>query len=203
MALTRRQREIYDYICEFVEKKGYSPSLEEIGGHFELASVATVHKHVQHLVSKGFLRKAWNRSRSLEPVREDVSDLPSIPLLGAVAAGYPIEAIEERGEYVRVPAQLMGRPDDTFALKVRGDSMIEDGIFDGDIVVCEHADAADNGQIVVALIDKSEATLKRFEKRSDGQVVLHPANERLEAMVFAPERVTVQGRYVGLLRTAW
>ena len=126
MALTRRQREIYDYICEFVEENGYSPSLEEIGAHFDLASVATVHKHIQHLVAKGFLRKAWNRSRSLEPVIEEVSELPMIPLLGTVAAGSPIEAIEERGESIRVPAAVDGpspgdlRPQGTRRLDDRG-----------------------------------------------------------------------------------
>ena len=162
MALTRRQREIYDFICQFVEANGYSPSLEEIGAHFELASVATVHKHIQHLVSKGFLRKAWNRSRSLEPVPEQASDVPDIPILGTVAAGVPIEAIEDGSESIKVPAQMMGRPGETYALRVRGDSMIEDQICDGDIVIVESRSEARNGDTVVALVGGDEATLKRF-----------------------------------------
>ncbi len=153
MALTRRQREIYDFICEFVKRKGYSPSLEEIGAHFELASVATVHKHIQHLVEKRMLRKAWNRSRSLEPVETDASELPSVPLLGMVAAGAPIEAIEDAHERISVPAEMLAsRGRETFALRVRGDSMIEDQICDGDLVVVESRDEARNGETVVALV---------------------------------------------------
>ena len=200
MALTRRQREIYDYICGFVEENGYSPSLEEIGSHFELASVATVHKHIQHLVAKGFLRKAWNRSRSLEPVREDVSDLPSIPLLGTVAAGYPIEAIEDRGEHIRVPAQLMGRPQETFALKVRGDSMIEDQICDGDLVIVESRSEARNGETVVALVGGDEATLKRFY-RAGSMVKLVPANSTMQPIEIAASEVQIRGVVRGLIRS--
>ena len=109
MALTRRQREIYDFICSFVDEHGYSPSLEEIGGNFGLSSVATVHKHVQHLVEKGMLRKAWNRSRSVEPVEaQPAASVVSLPLLGVVAAGAPIEAIEVP-ETIDVPRQLVPR----------------------------------------------------------------------------------------------
>ncbi len=200
MALTRRQREIYDYICEFVEENGYSPSLEEIGGHFGLASVATVHKHIQHLVAKGFLRKAWNRSRSLEPVTEDVSELPMIPLLGTVAAGSPIEAIEERGESIRVPAQLMGRPQETYALKVRGDSMIEDQICDGDLVIVESRSEARNGETVVALVGGQDATLKRFY-RVGSQVKLVPANSTMQPIEVPASDVQVQGIVRGLIRS--
>lgn len=200
MALTRRQREIYDYIVGFVEENGYSPSLEEIGGHFQLASVATVHKHIQHLVSKGFLRKAWNRSRSLEPVGEDVSELPSVPLLGTVAAGSPIEAIEDRGERIRVPAQLMGRPEDTYALRVRGDSMIEDQICDGDVVVVESRSEARNGETVVALVGGDEATLKRFYRKGS-QVKLVPANSTMAPIEVAAADVQIRGIVRGLIRS--
>jgi len=200
MALTRRQREIYDYIVGFVEENGYSPSLEEIGEHFQLASVATVHKHIQHLVSKGFLRKAWNRSRSLEPVGEDVSELPSVPLLGTVAAGSPIEAIEDRGERIRVPAQLMGRPQDTYALRVRGDSMIEDQICDGDVVVVESRSEARNGETVVALVGGDEATLKRFYRKGS-QVKLVPANSTMAPIEVAAADVQVRGIVRGLIRS--
>ena len=200
MALTRRQREIFEFIRDFVSRNGYSPSLEEIGERFELASVATVHKHIQHLVGKGFLRKAWNRSRSLEPVEENVSELPSVPLLGTVAAGSPIEAIEERGEHVRVPAQLMGRPQDTFALKVRGDSMIEDQICDGDLVIVESRAEARNGETVVALVRGDEATLKRFY-RAGSQVKLVPANSSMQPIEVAAADVQVRGVVRGLIRS--
>ena len=200
MALTRRQREIYDFICEFVEENGYSPSLEEIGAHFQLASVATVHKHIQHLVGKGFLRKAWNRSRSLEPVPEGGEDLPEVPVLGTVAAGAPIEAIEDGGESIRVPGQMMARPDETFALRVRGDSMIEDQICDGDVVIVERRAEARNGETVVALVGGDEATLKRFYQRGP-QVRLVPANSSMEPIEVPATDVQIRGVVRGLLRT--
>ena len=201
MALTRRQREIYDFICEFVESNGYSPSLEEIGSRFGLASVATVHKHVQHLVAKGFLRKAWNRSRSLEPVPDSHEEgSPVVPLLGTVAAGYPIEAIEQGGETIGVPLDMIGRPGETFALRVRGDSMIEDQICDGDVVVIERRDQARNGETVVALVGGDEATLKRFYQRGE-QVELVPANSSMEPIEVHASEVQIRGVVRGLMRT--
>lgn len=200
MALTRRQREIYDFICEFVDDKGYSPSLEEIGARFDLASVATVHKHVQHLVAKGFLRKAWNRSRSLEPVPEGGESLPEVPVLGTVAAGSPIEAIEQGGETIRVPGEMMARADHTFALRVRGDSMIEDQICDGDVVIVERRDEARNGETVVALVGGDEATLKRFYRKG-GQVRLVPANASMEPIEVSAADVQIRGVVRGLMRT--
>ena len=200
MALTRRQREIYDYIVEFVKENGYSPSLEEIGSHFDLASVATVHKHIQHLVSKGFLRKAWNRSRSLEPVDETASDAPEVPLLGTVAAGSPIEAIEHSDENIRVPVQMMGRPSETYALRVRGDSMIEDQICDGDVVIIERRDEARNGETVVALVGGQDATLKRFYRKG-AQVRLVPANASMDPIEGPASEVNIRGVVRGLLRT--
>jgi len=205
MALTRRQREIFDFISAFVEEQGYSPSLEEIAAQFGLSSVATVHKHVQHLVEKGLLRKAWNRSRSIEPVpnyRENDHEAPgltTLPLVGTVAAGLPIEAIEDH-ETVSVPAEMAGRPGESFVLRVRGDSMIEDQICDGDLVVVEKRQEARNGQTVVALIDGTDATLKRFY-REGGRVRLVPANHTMEPIEVAAEQVTIRGIVRGLLRT--
>jgi repressor LexA len=200
VALTRRQREIFDYISDFVKTNGYSPSLEEIAGNFGLASVATVHKHVHHLVEKGFLRKAWNRSRSLEPVPEEIpADLVTLPLVGIVAAGYPIEAIEDN-ESITVPEEMAGRPGESFVLRVRGDSMIDDQIRSGDMVVVERREEARNGETVVALIDGSDATLKRFY-RSGRQVKLVPANEKMEPIEVPAESVTIRGVVRGLLRT--
>ena len=205
MALTRRQREVYEFIRDFVSRNGYSPSLEEIGSHFGLASVATVHKHVQHLVQKGFLQKAWNRSRSVEPVEDvsaELSETASLPVLGTVAAGSPIEAIEDVGasERIAVPPEMVHRPGETFVLRVRGDSMIDEQIRDGDLVVVESRKQARNGETVVALVGGSDATLKRFYKRGD-QVKLVPANERMDPIEVHASEVEIRGVLRGLLRT--
>jgi repressor LexA len=197
MALTRRQREVYDFVCAFVDERGYSPSLEEIGRHFGLSSVATVHKHVQHLVDKGMLRKAWNRSRSVEPVTTPAATVVPLPLLGLVAAGAPIEAIEV-AETIDVPRQLVPRRGECFVLRVRGDSMIGDHIRDGDFVVVEQRSEARDGETVVAVIG-GEATLKRFYRRGR-RVRLQPANASLRPIEVAASDVEVRGVVRGLLR---
>lgn len=201
MALTRRQREIYDYVKAFVAKEGYSPSLEEIGAHFGLRSVATVHKHVQHLVEKGLLRKAWNRSRSVEPVDEPEtgSEMVSLPLLGVVAAGMPIEAIEDN-ERIEIPPDMAGRPGERFVLRVKGESMIEDMIADGDLVIVESRNEARNGETVVAIVDGSDATLKRFFQKGD-TIHLEPANSSMEPIVVPAQDVEIRGVLRGLLRS--
>ena len=201
MALTRRQREIYDFIRGFVDDKGYSPSLEEIGEEFGLSSVATVHKHVQHLVEKGFLRKAWNRSRSLEPVPREGFELSCIPVLGTVAAGSPIEAIEDTAgaESVAVPPEMVVRPAETYALRVNGESMIDEQIRDGDMVVIESASGARNGDTVVALVGGSDATLKKFYRRGD-RVRLIPANPEVEPIEVHAGEVEIRGILRGLIR---
>ena len=204
MALTRRQREIFEFIRDFVSRNGYSPSLEEIGSHFGLSSVATVHKHVSHLVEKGFLQKAWNRSRSVEPVEDpgtDVSELASLPVLGIVAAGLPIEAIEDDGatERISVPPEMVTRPGETFVLRVRGESMIDEQIRDGDLVVVESRKQARNGDTVVAVVGGTEATLKRFYKKGD-RVKLAPANAEMEPIEVHAREVEIRGVWRGLLR---
>ncbi len=199
MALTRRQREIYDFIREFVAREGYSPSLEEIGAAFGLSSVATVHKHVQHLVEKGFLRKAWNRSRSLEPMDERGRGLVDLPLLGTVAAGAPLEVFETE-ERVAVPESMVRREGESFVLRVRGDSMIEDHIEDGDLVVVESRREARNGETVVALVHGSEATLKKFHRRG-AKVLLEPANRALRPIELRADEVQIRGVVRGLLRS--
>jgi repressor LexA len=209
-ALTRRQREIFDFISGFVEEQGYSPSLEEIASAFGLSSVATVHKHVKHLVEKGYLRKAWNRSRSVEPVpapetqRGGEAQVESfhLPILGTVAAGSPIEAIEPdaaMAEQVAVPADMIAGNRDHYVLRVRGDSMIEDQICDGDLVVIESRHEARNGETVVALVDGADATLKRFY-RSGAQIKLVPANQAMSPMEFHASQVEVRGVVRGLIR---
>jgi repressor LexA len=202
-ALTRRQREVLDFVSRFVSQKGYSPSLEEIAAAFDLSSVATVHKHVKHLVDKGYLRKAWNRSRSVEPVPSSGrQDSVELPILGAVAAGRPIEAIEPdagTAETLSVPAAMTARGRDHFVLRVRGDSMIEDQICDGDLVVIESRREARNGETVVALVDGQEATLKRFY-RSGSQIKLVPANQTMAPMEFHASQVEIRGIVRGLIR---
>lgn len=200
MALTKRQREVFEFIKGFVSEKGYSPSLEEICLHFGLSSVATVHKHVHHLVEKGFLRKGWNRSRSVEPIPEENSDGNAfeLPLLGTVAAGALHEAIEQTGESVTVPREMVGRGE-SYVLQVRGDSMIEDHIQDGDYVVVERRAEARNGETVVALVRGEEATLKKFYQRGP-KVVLEPANRALRPIEVPAAEVQVRGVVRGLLR---
>ncbi|HER43125.1 MAG TPA: repressor LexA, partial [Candidatus Eisenbacteria bacterium] len=157
--LTRRQRQILDFISGFQESEGYSPSLEEIGAHFGLSAVSTVHEHLSNLEAKGLLRRGWNRSRSIEPLSSGESGL-LVPLAGTVAAGSPIEAIEVP-ESVALPPGFAGRGE-TFALRVRGMSMTGDGILDGDIIVVEKRQRAENGALAVVLVDGAEATVKRF-----------------------------------------
>ena len=205
MALTKRQREIYEFIRDFVSRNGYSPSLEEIGSHFGLKSVATVHKHVSHLVEKGFLQKAWNRSRSVEPVEDlaaDRTDTASLPVLGTVAAGSPIEAIEDDGatERIAVPPEMVTRPGETFVLRVRGDSMIDEQIRDGDMVVVESRRQARNGETVVAVVGGTDATLKTFYKKGD-RIRLVPANERMDPIEVHASEVEIRGVLRGLLRS--
>jgi len=198
MHLTKRQKEIFDFVCEYLDREGYAPSLEEIGERFGLSSVATVHKHVQNLVDKNLLRKAWNRSRSIEVVREErVPARVEIPLLGRVAAGRPIEAIA-LPDTIAVPPDMVARRD-CFALRVAGESMIDDHIVDGDVVVLESRKTPRAGETVVALIRGEECTLKRFYQ-DGGKVRLVPANANLAPMEFPAEDVEVQGVVIGLLR---
>jgi repressor LexA len=198
MALTRRQREIYDFIRGFVAEKGYSPSLEEIAAAFGLSSVATVHKHIHHLIEKRMLREAWNRSRSIEPIEPATPGIVALPLLGRVAAGMPIEAIEV-AETIDVPRELTAHRGDSFVLEVSGDSMIDDQIRDGDYVVVESRSEARDGETVVALVRGSDATLKKFYR--DGPVVrLVPANAAFEPICVPADEVQIRGVVRGLLR---
>ena len=198
MALTRRQREVLDFVRSFVADQHYSPSLEEIAQHFGLSSVATVHKHIQHLVDKGYLRKAWNRARSVEPVDAGVEESAALPLLGRVAAGQPIEAVEVP-ETLEVPRSLLPRSGDCFALRVDGDSMVDDQIADGDVVIVESRPQASDGETVVALLRGQEVTLKRFY-RQGAQVRLQPANANMRAIEVPAEQVEIRGVVRALLR---
>ena len=198
MNLTKRQREIYDYLRSFLEKHGYAPSLEEIASAFGLSSVATVHEHLSNLEAKGVLRRDANRSRALELTRPGLANAIELPLLGRVAAGEPLEVIVDE-ETIAVPEHLLGRGE-TFVLKVRGDSMIDEHVSDGDYLIVERRQAARDGERVVALIDGESATFKTFRREADGTIRLEPANERLRALRYAPERVQIQGVAIGVLR---
>ena len=196
--LTKRQKELLDYLTAYIEQHGYAPTLEEIGRNFALGSLATVHKHLQNLERKGHIRRQPNRSRALEVTpRDGTRPTVHVPLLGRVAAGNPLESVEVP-ESVALPEELLGRGD-TFALRVKGDSMKDDGILDGDVVVIESRAAVENGATVVALV-RGEATLKRFFRAERGKVRLMPANERIDPIVAPAEDVEVRGEVVALLR---
>ncbi len=198
LPLTKRQREILDYLQEFIQEHGYAPSLEEIGRRFGLSSLATVHKHLTNLQEKGFIRRAWNRSRSVElvPTRSGGRAL-ELPLLGYVAAGAPIEAVAGN-ETIAVPEALVGRRE-AYVLRVRGDSMIDEQIRDGDYVIVEDRKTAANGEMVIALINGVEVTLKKFY-RDNGHVRLQPANPALQPLVLPADQVQIQGVVVGVMR---
>jgi repressor LexA len=195
--MTKRQKEMLDYLRGHIEEHGYAPTLDEIGRHFELASLATVHKHLQNLERKGLIRRLANRSRALELTSPGAAaPAVPVPLLGIVAAGRPIEPIE-MAESVSLPEELLGRGE-TFALRVRGDSMIGDGILDGDIVVVESRRDVSDGATVIALV-RGEATVKRLY-RERGRVRLQPANERLAPIFARPDDVEIRGTVVAVLR---
>lgn len=200
MALTRRQKQILDYLQEYLTANGYAPSYEEIAEHFGYASLATVHEHVENLRVKGYVRKGYNESRSLEvvPAESSVSAV-ELPLLGLVAAGLPIEAVEDR-ETLSVPEDFLRRGGRNFVLRVAGDSMVDEQIRDGDYIVVNSRERADNGEMVVALVDGEAATVKKFYRESDGNVRLQPANPTMQPMYFRPDRIRVQGVVVGVIR---
>jgi repressor LexA len=206
MALTKRQKEFLDFLAGFLEKRGYSPSYEEIAEGLQLASLATVHKHILALESKQYIKRGFNQSRSLELTPKYYEEqrqyrgtraLSEIPLIGRIAAGVPVEAIP--GEETLSFSDFAGDPN-TFALKVRGESMIDDHICDGDYVLVEKASDAQNGDIVVALVDGSEATLKRFYNEPGDQVRLQPANSAMQPIIVPRSSVQIQGKLVAVLR---
>jgi repressor LexA len=198
LPLTKRQREILDYLTEFIQQHGYAPSLEEIGRRFGLSSLATVHKHLTNLQEKGFIKRSWNRSRSVEllPARGSRRSIEA-PLLGYVAAGSPIEAVAT-AETIAVPEDLVGARD-TYVLRVRGDSMIDEQIRDGDYVIVEDRKAANNGEMVIALLRGADVTLKKYY-RENGRIRLQPANPTMQPLVVDADAVQVQGVVIGVMR---
>ena len=198
LPLTKRQREILDYLQDFIQQHGYAPSLEEIGRRFGLSSLATVHKHLTNLQEKGFIKRAWNRSRSVEMIPTGSGGRSvELPLLGYVAAGVPIEAVATT-ETIAVPEAMVGRRD-TYVLRVRGNSMIDEQICDGDFVIIEDRKTPQNGETVVALLGGSDATLKKLY-RENGRIRLQPANPTMQPIFVEPDQVQVQGVVVGIMR---
>src|SRR5438094_4669059 len=204
MAITRRQREVYDVISRFVTEHGYSPSFEEIGQGLSLNSLATVHKHISNLEKKGLLTRDYNRSRSIDllPPKGKLKQSMSVntgvvlPLLGRIAAGQPIEAIE-RPETISLAD--FTRSKDVFVLQVRGESMQDEHILDGDYALVEKTKIAHNGDIVVALVEETDATLKRFYREGD-KIRLQPSNAKMKPIIVPAANVEIQGRVIGVLR---
>jgi repressor LexA len=200
MPLTKRQKEILDYMSSFIGERGYAPSFEEIAESFGYSSLATVHEHLSNLERKGYIRKAYNESRSVELTLPDAG-APSIelPLLGAVAAGLPIEAISTQ-ETLAVPPDMVSRRRDNYVLRVEGNSMIEEQIRDGDYIVVQAQETAEDGQMVVALVADEAATVKKLYRESGGRVRLQPANPTMEPIFVDAEELKVQGVVVGVIR---
>jgi repressor LexA len=204
MAITRRQRQVYDFISDFVQKHSYSPSFEEIGEGLGLSSLATVHKHITNLEKKGLLTRDYNRSRSIDLLPPKgrlkqamaVNTTMVLPLLGRIAAGQPIEAVENPQT---ISLADFVRSKEVFVLEVRGESMQDEHILDGDYVLVEKSKTAHNGDIVVALVDDTDATLKRFYREGD-KVRLQPSNAAMQPIMVAAAAVQIQGRVIGVLR---
>jgi repressor LexA len=227
--LTRKQHELLMFINHHLEETGFSPSFDEMKAALDLKSKSGIHRLITALEERGFLRRRAHRARALEimrlpgsavPPRTDVAeevapnvvqgnfsrpqkqDKPNaitLPLFGRIAAGIPIEALRDQGQGIDVPMSMLGSGEH-YALEVAGDSMIEAGILDGDTVVIRRGDSAENGDIVVALVDENEVTLKRLRRRGNS-VALEPANRNHEIRIFGPDRVQVQGRLIGLIRS--
>ncbi|MBZ5585666.1 MAG: transcriptional repressor LexA [Acidobacteriia bacterium] len=204
MALTKRQKQVLDFIANFVDENGYCPSYEEIARGLQLASLATVHKHISVLEAKNYLKRGFNQSRSLELapryLQEQRRARPAtleIPLAGRIAAGSPVEAVEQ-SETLNF-ADFVGNGN-TYALEVRGDSMIDDHICNGDLILLERAAEARDGDIVVALVAGAETTLKRFYRETGDKVRLQPANSALRPIVVPARDVAIQGRLLAVLR---
>jgi repressor LexA len=215
MPLTKKQFQVLSFLDRFARENGYCPSFDEIGKNLNLSSLATVHKHINTLEKKGFIRRDYNRSRSIEivnraPLQEVAKSRRTIeqsanrsfkdvqlPLLGRIAAGQPLEAVSN-SESLSLK-EFVGSKN-VYVLQVRGHSMIEDHICDGDFVVVERTQNAENGETVVALLDNGEATLKRFYKERNEYIRLQPANAEMQAIVVKAKDLTIQGRVIAVLR---
>ena len=200
MPLTKRQKEILDHIEGFIGENGYAPSFEEIADAFGYSSLATVHEHLSNLERKGYIRKAYNESRSIELIGAAFgSKVVELPLLGAVAAGLPIEAIEQQ-ETLSVPPDMVQSGRENFVLRVEGESMIDEQIRDGDYIVVCSQETAEDGQMVVALVGGDSATVKKMYREPDGRIRLQPANPSMAPIIEDASNVQIQGVVVGVIR---
>ena len=198
--LTKRQREILDYLTSYIGDHGFAPSFEEIAATMKYASLATVHEHLSNLERKGVIRRSYNESRSIEVLsRARAPGVVEVPLLGAVAAGEPIEAVQEQ-ESITLPEEMLPATGPNYVLRVRGDSMIDEQIRDGDYVVVTSRGSARNGEMVIALLQGTHATVKKFFREKSGFIRLQPANPAVEPIVVHEDDVTIQGVVVGVIR---
>jgi repressor LexA len=200
MPLTKRQREILSFLTSYSEDHGYAPSFEEIASRFNYNSLATVHEHLTNLERKGYIKRSYNESRAIEILPSEVFQRSvELPLLGLVAAGSPIEALSHN-ETLSVPDTFLRKNGSHYVLRVRGESMIDDHIEDGDYVVVNERQSADNGEMVIALLDGAAATVKRYYRERDGRIRLQPANEAMQPLYVHEDDVRIQGIVVGVLR---
>ena len=200
--LTKRQEDVLKYIKKYVAKHGFPPATREIGAALGLTSPATVHTHIKKLVQKGYLRTTKSKFRTIEVTGENEympknEEIVKVPLLGKVTAGMPIEAIEQPDEFFSLPADILPRKETIFTLKVSGLSMINVGILDGDIVIVQKQKTANNGDIVVAMTEENEVTLKRFFKEED-HIRLQPENDQMDPIILPT--CTILGKAIGLYR---
>lgn len=209
MKLTKRQQEILEYIEDYIKSHQYPPSIRDIASHFDLASAGGVHKHLNNLKRKGFINFENNISRSIQILNSDfaqseagnqieASQIVELPLMGKVAAGQPIQHFLEN-ETMQFPESMIRRPEKSYVLKVQGNSMIEECICDGDYVIVEHRNWADNGDMVIAMLDHKEATVKKFYREGDA-IRLQPANHEMEPIMVDPKELSIHGVVVGVLR---
>ncbi len=203
VTLYRKQKQILDYISQYIQINGYSPTLQEIADAMSLSSLATVHEHLQALERKGVIKKFDGSVRGIEVVDERFNtnlNAIELPLIGFIAAGKPIEAIENPIDTILVSPDMVSKSKRCFVLQVKGDSMINDGIFDGDYVVLQSQTSANDGDIVVALIDEEFATLKKIYHEKDGRNRLQPANDKMDPIYVEPRALTIQGKVTGVVR---
>lgn len=203
VTLYKRQRQILEFISQYIQMNGSSPTLQEIADAMELSSLATVHEHLQALERKGVIKRFDGAVRGIELLDPNVNasiNIVELPVVGYIAAGEPIEAIENDFETVAVSSDLVSRSKRCYVLMVRGDSMIKEGIFDGDYVVIQKQDTAKDGDIVVALIDNQFATLKTFYKEKGGMIRLQPENDTMEPIMVQADELTIQGKVTGIIR---
>lgn len=203
ITLYKRQRQILEFISQYIQMNGSSPTLQEIADAMGLSSLATVHEHLQALERKGVIKRFDGAVRGIELLDPSVNasiNIVELPVVGYIAAGEPIEAIENDFETVAVSSDLVSKSKRCYVLMVRGDSMIKEGIFDGDYVVIQKQDTANDGDIVVALIDNQFATLKTFYREKGNMIRLQPENDSMEPIMVSADELTIQGKVTGIIR---